>query len=145
LLLTIALIATGVYGVVLIGLGIRNRWRGLSSAKAIAAMAATLAAAAAVLWLFAAGSRTKHNEAVHRLQRLGAAAELAYWRTHHRFTAAVRLDLEPLSPELARVLHDDPTADLRVPELAGDGQSAIVRATVGGNLLERIVRAPARR
>jgi hypothetical protein len=141
-LLTVAFIATGVYGLVLIALGIRNKWHGLSSAKAIAAMAATLAAGLAVLWLFAVGSRTKHHAAVHRLQLVTAAAELAYWRSHHHFTAAVRLDLEPLSAELRSMLHDDPTADVRVPEVAGDGQSAIVRTTIGGDLVERIIRAP---
>jgi hypothetical protein len=143
-LLTVALVATGVYAVVLIAFGIRNKGRGLSTGKAVAAMAATLAAGLAVLWLFAIGSRTKHSDAVQRLQREAAAAQLAFWRRHHRFTAAVRLDLLPDSPRLARLLDDDPTADVRVSELAADGQSVIVRANVGGDFLERIVRAPAR-
>ena len=145
MLLTVALVATGVYAVVLIAFGIRSKWRGLSSGRAIAAMAGTLAAGVAVLWLATIGSRSKHRDAVHRLQRAAAAAELAFWRRHHRFTAAVRLDLKPLSPELTRLIEDDPTADVRVPEVAADGQSAIIRATVGGDLVERIVRAPARR
>jgi hypothetical protein len=144
-LLTVALVATGVYAVVLIAFGVRNKWRGLSSGKAIAAMAGTVAAGLAVLWIATVGSRSKHHDAVHRLQRAAAGAELAFWRRHHRFTGAVRLDLEPLSPALARLLADDPTADVRVPEVAADGQSAIVRATIAGDLVERIVRAPARR
>jgi len=144
-LLTVALVATSVYAVVLIAFGVRTKWRGLSTGKAVAAMAATVAAGLAVLWLFAIGSQTKHHAAVHRLQRAATAAELAYWRRHHRFTEAVKLDLRPLSPELARLLADDPTADVRVVELSGDGQAVILRAGISGDLVERIVRAPARR
>lgn len=142
MLLTVALVATGVYAVVLIAFGVRNKWRGLSTARAIAAMAGTVAAGLAVLWLFAIGSRSTHHRAVHRLQSVAAAAELAYWRRHHRFTSAVRLDLRPLSPELAGMLRDDPTAEVRVMELSGNGQAVILRTTVGGDLVERIVRAP---
>jgi hypothetical protein len=139
--LTVLFIATGVYAVVLIVFGVLNRGRGLSTGKAVAAIAATVAAGLAALWIVTVGARTDEHGSVQQLVAAGARAELDYWRRHRRFTDAVRLDLTPRSRALQRLLNDG-AARLEVTELSGDGQAVILRASVGGGFAERTVTAP---
>jgi hypothetical protein len=137
----ILLIATGVYAVVLIVFGFVNKGRRLSTGKAVALIFATIAAGMVALFMVTSSSNEDTHARVLALSRAGARAELDYWRRNDRFTSAVRLDLATRSPQLDRLL-DNPAADLKVVELAGDGQRVILRAIFGTDAMEQTVEAP---